>query len=830
LYGLAWGMLFSAHGRDVLSMILLAVAGQLAASLFIALLAFLLAGLISVFTGIPADFGQPFFYTCLAVLTIPVVFIGSAAVFTRLDRGRLQPVSMAAGKRPLLHSWSVLFWLTWRQARGFAAGMCVFALFLGFLVLIDGLILWPIMTLLVGVLCGATAFADEQQGPFRFLGDQRLPLGKVWVVKVGVRFAISIVAALLVLVPSFLVALGNMSQRGGQIDDGQMVFHFWRRLFQSDLVGICSPELFLTMWLIHGFCAGCLCGVLLRSGLASGVLGLFVGSVLAAVWAPSLLQGGLQDWQVLTASLLLLLSTLPLLRPWAAGRIASRTTVFRLAPFVILALLAIAGGIWYRVLEVPDVDSKGDLDAFRASLPKPEENKAGELVRSACLRFEEVTRGLWLAEPHQGGGAAMGMAPGQLAAAPMAPPKPPPSERAADTLERGWPADDPELAAWLDKLFAADWVQNLKEAADLPLGMVEDLRNENAASRNPVAGPAREIAVVLVARGLQRQAAGDDGAYVENLRIGLHLARAMRYHAPALNVLVSRNIEGTLVRGLDRWLEKLNGRPDLLHKALDLLSDYQDRTPEDGADQTLVDYLKSRNSLDDPSVLVMEMLSEQGGRSQDNERLRTEAQWINMAGLVPWERERRERQLRVFFYGTKDQRSSPGVRQSLVNLFTYSSALSPNFSPKPDFQCRERAGRLILALRLDQAKNNGKPADTLDELVPKYLPTIPLDAYDDNPFRYRLSRGEEIEWPEDPQPPGAQPPAPAAAGGMPAPFAPPGPLPPPHTRKIPPGQGVLWSIGADKRDDGGHRQIGASVGLISGEDLIFLVPLPAKAK
>ena len=62
---------------------------------------------------------------------------------------------------------------------------------LGFLSLADGLILWPVATLLVGVLCGATAFADEQQGPFRFLGDQRLPLGRFWLVKVGVRFAAS---------------------------------------------------------------------------------------------------------------------------------------------------------------------------------------------------------------------------------------------------------------------------------------------------------------------------------------------------------------------------------------------------------------------------------------------------------------------------------------------------------------------------------------------------------------------------------------------------------------------------------------------------------------
>ena len=64
--------------------------------------------------------------------------------------------------------------------------------------------------MIVGLLCGATAFADEQQGSFRFLGDQRLPLGRLWLVKVGVRFGIAVVAALVVLAPSFIAALYNI--------------------------------------------------------------------------------------------------------------------------------------------------------------------------------------------------------------------------------------------------------------------------------------------------------------------------------------------------------------------------------------------------------------------------------------------------------------------------------------------------------------------------------------------------------------------------------------------------------------------------------------------
>jgi hypothetical protein len=63
------------------------------------------------------------------------------------------------------------------------------------------------------------------------------------------------------------------------------------------------------------------------------------------------------------------------------------------------------------------------------------------------------------------------------------------------------------------------------------------------------------------------------------------------------------------------------------------------------------------------------------------------------------------------------------------------------------------------------------------------------------------------------------------------------PLPAPKV-KIPAGQGILWSVGPDKIDDGGHRQAGGYDGLpldrldtiYDKQDIIYLVPLPAKGK
>ena len=133
------------------------------------------------------------------------------------------------------------------------------------------------------------------------------------------------------------------------------------------------------------FLRGCLFGLLLRNGLASGVFGLGTAFLLAGVWAPSLLGGGLNFWQAFGPPLLLLAATPLLLRPWAAGRIASWSTAYRLAPFLLLSAAWTAFGLWYRVWEIPDVAPKYNLATFLAQMPKPDDNPAGERVR-ACLR------------------------------------------------------------------------------------------------------------------------------------------------------------------------------------------------------------------------------------------------------------------------------------------------------------------------------------------------------------------------------------------------------------------------------------------------------------
>jgi hypothetical protein len=269
-------------------------------------------------------------------------------------------------------------------------------------------------------------------------------------------------------------------------------------------------------------------------------------------------------------------------------------------------------------------------------------------------------------------------------------------------------------------------------------------------------------------------------------------------------------------------LEELHGRPDLIRQALTLLSRHLIETADDAKDHDLVEALTVKNTLDDPLSLLQDYLSFQGvEEGRRTPRYREEAEWVATAWLVPWEHARQDRIFRVMFDG--DQKHLHWIISRAEDLGPLSALVPHDMTnihrSRQRSLCAARAMQLKLALRWYQA-DNGKPAENLDELVPKYLPSIPLDPYDGAPFRYRLSRGEEIEWPADSN---VTPPAEMPMGVEPPPA--------PHTREIPAGQGVLWSVGEDKLDNGGHRQSGSLTGqAAAGEDMIFLVPLPPQAK
>jgi hypothetical protein len=112
----------------------------------------------------------------LAALTV------SALVFTRPDQER-RVAAPARGARPKVSSprpssARVLLWLAARQGMGWLLGLAGVAFVSALLMAGYGPVFWPVLTLVVGVVCGSTVFLGEQsEGTYCFLGEQRLPPG-----------------------------------------------------------------------------------------------------------------------------------------------------------------------------------------------------------------------------------------------------------------------------------------------------------------------------------------------------------------------------------------------------------------------------------------------------------------------------------------------------------------------------------------------------------------------------------------------------------------------------------------------------------------------------
>ncbi len=446
--------------------------------------------------------------------------------------------------------------------------------------------------------------------------------------------------------------------------------------------------------------------------------------------------------------------------------------------------------LYYRIVEIPDAPEPVDFPAFVAGFPTPEENKAGRLIRTGCTRLEDELKTLPIQRPRRLQGNAYFLS--DCAGVPL----------------RGWPNHDKELANWLDDVFEKDWWKPLVEASREPIGVVEDPRRLNYLSPMKVLEAGRTAARLLL-RGLQLQKTKNDPAvFVDHFAVTISLVRNLQNRGPRVSVLVAQSIEILLMDALTCWLEQLDGRPDLLSRVAMILHQYRHDLPLDSHSARLADYLVGLNTLAQPD----DWLQRVGLAQPDHDDFGL------ITGLwnVPWESVRRSRLLRALYWGDLDPRSLP---QTAIRLFPAPySQIRKMSDANPRRLVRLGIAELMIALRRYQA-DTGKPAERLDLLLPKYLEQIPEDPFSSQPLRYRLSRGEEIDWPEDNGNPAG-----AAAGG---PL-----LAGQAARKVPAGQGILWSVGEDGRDDGGNRQGYSSSQSQStlGRDFIFLVPLPARKK
>ena len=826
LEGLVWGLFWSAGESNVLS-----AAGW--SALTLALLWFV-------------TFLAPLVVVPARVVLLLLGLVRSWRVFCRDDAGRWPASALGPGprSRALLaragragRGWLALFWLTSRQAGRAAVVLGAGGFLVGLLVPLHGLTLWPAVTLVIGIVCGTGVFASEQAaGTYRFLGAQRLPLGRVWAAKVVTWLVVAAVAVLALTVGAVLHVAVAQAVLGlySSFDRPPSFFeHLTRR---SPLLEFVAPAVFVTLWLAYGFAVGQFVALIVRKSAVAAVLALLVSSVLLSAWVPSLVCGGLPAWQLYLPPAVLLAATALVMRPWVGERLHSPRAVAVLAGGGVLALGLIAGSLGYRVAEVPDVGEPFDVRGYLASLPTPEENEAGRLIHLAAAEFADRRKAI--GEPSK-------------PARPPAPEAPAPGvpeniEASLDdslnqVLDNGWSAGTPELSRWLDQMFAGEWVNHLRQAATLPLGVVEDPRTLTRWTPMPTANACREIANVIRVRAAQLQAQGDHAGALDQLDLVLALSRHLRHQTVYLAYLIGLAIERAALLDLDRWLDQRGPKPDLLRRALEVLNRHEAATPPP-TQYVKAEYLVARRTLQDPTDWHY------GFRNGAHRaEAHSEAALMFASLQTPWEQERARRLMNLVFahslriaesdywqvYTPPEQRADyaqpPSFPKSFGDLLRTSRPAiffihGVFVIPQHDTPAlaRVHAARLRVALALYQVEQ-GRPAETLDELVPRYLDALPTDPYSGRPFRYRVSQGEYLDWDPTIAPDGPD----SGFRPVPPPFLV-NPQPPEKYKWVPAGQGILWSTGPDLLDNGGTHQgegqRGGQHWAARNRDLIFLVP------
>jgi hypothetical protein len=434
----------------------------------------------------------------------------------------------------------------------------------------------------------------------------------------------------------------------------------------------------------------------------------------------------------------------------------------------------------------------------------------------------------------------------------------------------------------LDHIFEGNWYQEARDAVALEPGVI--VRPENYWDNRRFPYHLVNSGSLLTVRSLQLQARGQLEASWEVLSLGLALSRHYRAHAFPYGYLWGSRLEVSILAGIDRWAQKLNGNAAALRKALAELQQHEANIPPI-ADAVKMEQIGIGRAVKDPSLWIER-------HRYANEMPNAEVELYLTAAVLhlPWEQMRLDRVVRFYFAGllrtaTTDFPNSREAALAMVHsageyhlthrwLFAeyfWQSPLNgtdaetevrrlkhainnsmlrsimmgmPWFTLTPESTCQLRATKLTLALWLFQLEER-RPASSLDELVPKYLQSLPIDPFSGTSFHYRLVKltnaPHELAFIYLNALPGGDPFGSSTALHYYYDWiTSPGtyildhstiPNGPPLVRKhVPPGTGILWSVGIDGNDDGGTKQsvLGMRIDPHAWEqekaDWIFLVP------
>jgi len=316
-------------------------------------------------------------------------------------------------------------------------------------------------------------------------------------------------------------------------------------------------------------------------------------------------------------------------------------------------------------------------------------------------------------------------------------------------------------------------LKTLRQAVNYPHMRMVDW---DAAEENPIAvlfphfSRFREFARLLCAEGLWRKRQGDIDGAVESIMTALKLVRRMDDEPFLIGFLVQGAIFAITVNGLQRILEDADASPQTYRalmvelKAWDIDRNFVRAlqgervfsiTACQWAQKASLKELQElmNESSSTPQINLSMWLSGKRTFIAQNElvMLRYHEALLSLARKgAPYDwasLERLEKQ-----WQEEVDRPAPSLSLGALKLtwdnkalakllfFTWSRAMQR----AAYFHALQRLGQVTIALRLYR-REHGRYPETLQELVPKYLPSLPVDPFDGKPLRYkRLAKGFKI--------------------------------------------------------------------------------------
>lgn len=278
----------------------------------------------------------------------------------------------------------------------------------------------------------------------------------------------------------------------------------------------------------------------------------------------------------------------------------------------------------------------------------------------------------------------------------------------------------------------------------------------------------REFARLLFAEGEWRKQKGDIDDAIESHMTALKLVRRISSEPSFIGFLVQGDIYATTFSGLKQ----------VLYNADASLQTYQALMNELQAWEIDRDFVRALQAGRVLSIATCEWLQKKGSRRKLHD-ISTGPLEVNLAVWMEGRSNLIARNaLRVLKYFealiTVARKGAPydwktikqmkerwereidqpswRVKLIRVELFWHENSIASYITPHPLFSFQDaasshamqRLAQTAVALRLYR-HGHGRYPETLQELVPKYLPRVPIDPFDGKPLRYkRLQRGFKV--------------------------------------------------------------------------------------